>query len=81
MNYAIKARRSIQVSDRIASATRRKQCPDCPDGYVWTTNGPIDSACPTCGGTAYIEISDGPHHIRATASPYDLQGEKEFPGE
>ena len=29
-------------------------CPSCPDGNVWTVNGPTGKACPTCGGNAYI---------------------------
>lgn len=58
----------------------RKRCPDCPDGYVWNTSGPTDAACTTCGGKAYIQISDGPHRLRSTASPYDLNGLKEYPG-
>jgi hypothetical protein len=60
---------------------RRRACPDCPDGYVWKTSGPTNDACPTCGGNAYIEIIDGPHRIKATASPYDMNGAKEYPGE
>lgn len=37
------------------SSKSRQQCPDCPDGYVWTKNGPTDKACQTCGGNSYIE--------------------------
>lgn len=39
----------------------RKQCPDCPDGYAWTADGPTDLPCPTCGGNAYVltnELTD-----------------------
>lgn len=39
-------------------ATRRKQCPDCPDGYIWTKNGPTDAECTTCLGEAYIVVRD-----------------------
>lgn len=30
------------------------QCPACPDGYVWTINGPTSATCPTCGGHAAL---------------------------
>ncbi len=33
----------------------KKQCPDCPDGYVWESTGPTDLTCPTCGGFAFVE--------------------------
>lgn len=38
----------------------REQCPDCPDGYVWTTSGPTDKECPTCLGLAYVEKKPEP---------------------
>lgn len=33
---------------------KRKACPDCPDGYLWTTRGPTTAECPTCKGKAWI---------------------------
>jgi len=30
------------------------QCPACPDGYIWTEDGPTPDACPVCGGTARV---------------------------
>lgn len=41
--------------ERTDSRSARSQCPDCPDGYVWTESGPTDKSCPTCGGRAYVE--------------------------
>lgn len=29
-------------------------CPQCPDGYVWTSNGPTCKPCPRCKGLAYL---------------------------
>jgi Zn finger protein HypA/HybF involved in hydrogenase expression len=29
-------------------------CPACPDGQVWTMNGPTGRTCPTCKGHAVI---------------------------
>lgn len=31
-----------------------RACPSCPDGYVWTQDGPTGKTCPTCLGKAYI---------------------------
>jgi hypothetical protein len=36
----------------------RTACPSCPDGYVWTREGPTGKACPTCKGLAYIGEDD-----------------------
>lgn len=36
----------------------KSACPACPDGYVWTREGPTGEACPTCKGLAYIGESD-----------------------
>ena len=35
----------------------------------------------SCGNRTRITIIDGPHRLRSTASPYDMNGLKEFPGE
>jgi len=32
----------------------RTACPNCPDGNLWTSEGPTGKACPTCNGKAYI---------------------------
>lgn len=37
---------------------RREQCPDCPDGQVWTSKGPTGETCPMCGGEAFIWVRD-----------------------
>ncbi len=29
-------------------------CPACPDGYVWTANGPTAKCCPVCKGHAAL---------------------------
>lgn len=29
-------------------------CPACPDGNVWTLDGPTQAICPTCGGYAAL---------------------------
>ena len=34
-----------------------KPCPACPDGYVWTSNGPTGAACKTCGGYAVVKLN------------------------
>ncbi len=34
--------------------TKRVQCPDCPDGSVWTSKGPTEEICPTCRGHAFV---------------------------
>lgn len=56
-----------------------RPCPSCPDGNEWSSNGPTGRACKTCGGKAYL----GPDEAEddATASPYDMNGLKERPGE
>jgi hypothetical protein len=36
----------------------RRACPSCPDGYVWTREGPTGAACKTCGGKAYLDGDD-----------------------
>ncbi len=36
----------------------RFACPNCPDGNVWTREGPTGKACPTCKGKAYLEDED-----------------------
>lgn len=38
-----------------AERRERVACSACPDGYVWTRNGPTGKACPVCKGKAYIE--------------------------
>ena len=32
-------------------------CPRCPDGSVWTAEGPTSQVCPTCGGFAVLNIN------------------------
>ena len=32
-------------------------CPACPDGYVWTREGPTGKTCPVCKGTAKLPVS------------------------
>ena len=29
-------------------------CPQCPDGSVWTPNGPTKEICPRCNGAAVL---------------------------
>jgi len=36
------------------------QCPQCPDGYVWTINGPTVKMCPACKGYAVVKLSGAP---------------------
>lgn len=33
-----------------------KPCPSCPDGYLWTANGPTSAPCKTCGGCALVHL-------------------------
>ena len=35
-----------------------RPCPSCPDGSVWTSNGPTAKRCPTCNGHAALR-ADG----------------------
>ena len=35
----------------------RINCPACPDGYWWTTDGPTAQACPVCSGRAWVVAS------------------------
>lgn len=35
-------------------SAEKHPCPDCPDGYVWNTNGQTNKECPTCKGNAFI---------------------------
>jgi len=36
----------------------RTKCKDCPDGQLWDKKGPTQDACPTCGGEAFIWVSE-----------------------
>lgn len=36
-------------------------CPNCPDGQVWTSNGPTGRTCPTCKGHAVIFPGESRH--------------------
>jgi len=31
-------------------------CRACPDGYVWTINGPTAKCCPVCKGHAVLRL-------------------------
>ena len=33
-----------------------KPCPACPDGSVWTVNGPTSKTCPVCNGYAVVNL-------------------------
>ena len=35
-------------------------CSACPDGYVWTSNGPTAAACPVCKGYAALKRNGSP---------------------
>lgn len=35
-------------------------CPACPDGYVWTANGPTAKCCPVCKGHAVVKRNGAP---------------------
>lgn len=35
-------------------------CSACPDGYVWTANGPTSAACPICLGWARLKRDGSP---------------------
>ena len=38
--------------------TMKIPCPQCPDGNVWTSNGPTCKVCPRCNGLAYITLGE-----------------------
>ena len=33
-----------------------KPCYNCPDGYVWNSNGPTSKCCPICAGHAMLNL-------------------------
>lgn len=35
-------------------------CPACPDGYVWTSDGPTGKCCPVCKGYAAVKLDGSP---------------------
>jgi DnaJ-class molecular chaperone len=35
-------------------------CPACPDGQVWTSDGPTGRLCPVCQGKAFIGEEECP---------------------
>lgn len=37
-----------------------KPCPSCPDGYVWSYNGPTGTTCKTCKGYAVVTLNGEP---------------------
>jgi hypothetical protein len=37
-----------------------KPCPACPDGNVWTANGPTGATCPVCRGYAVLHLNGSP---------------------
>lgn len=37
-----------------------KPCPACPDGYVWTMEGPTAAMCPVCKGHAMLNLDGSP---------------------
>ena len=37
-----------------------RPCPRCPDGNVWTANGPTGAVCPTCKGYAFVNMDGSP---------------------
>lgn len=41
-------------------ASAARPCPACPDGYVWTANGPIGKTCPVCNGHAVVQRNGAP---------------------
>ena len=47
----------------------RQQCPNCPDGNEWNSDGPTGRACRTCKGKAYVGEDDPPY-------PFCLHPEK-----
>lgn len=45
---------ALDDDDSPVSADDVRPCSACPDGYVWTSNGPTSKPCPVCGGTAVL---------------------------
>ena len=51
----------VHSSPDDAAAELRGPCPECPDGQVWTSEGPTGRTCPRCKGHAIIwatEVDD-----------------------
>ena len=41
-------------------------CSDCPDGYMWTEQGPTEKECQTCGGTARVLVHQSDNDLDFT---------------
>jgi hypothetical protein len=37
-----------------------RPCPACPDGGVWTSEGPTGKLCPVCKGHAVVNLDGSP---------------------
>ena len=37
-----------------------RPCPACPDGSVWSINGPTGKTCPVCNGHAEVNMDGSP---------------------
>jgi len=37
-----------------------QNCPKCPDGYIWTSDGPTGKCCPVCRGYAVVQLNGSP---------------------
>jgi hypothetical protein len=50
-------------------------CPACPDGYVWTREGPTCVVCKICGGFAVVNL-DGSQITKEQYENFDDQETK-----
>ena len=47
-------------TEHIGDEENLKPCPACPDGSVWTAQGPSGATCPVCKGYAVVTFSGEP---------------------
>ena len=51
-----KSKRAERVVDFDDVPEAYRPCPDCPDGQMWNSNGPMGKTCTTCNGFAAVNL-------------------------
>ena len=54
--------KTLHARRRLAEALKNegrqtRPCPSCPDGNVWTAEGPTGKTCPTCNGHGFVYLN------------------------
>ncbi len=52
--------------------TEVRPCPACPDGSVWTSEGPTSKICPICKGHALVNMDGSPFKRRGYLTECDM---------